>query len=107
MKTILVPTDFSKQAENATAIAAKLAEKTKSSIILLHVIEDNAISMVSYTGEIAMPGIEDRLYIYKLIEKAKYQFQELRKKYPAIKFQEEIKIGNPYYGVQEIIKDFD
>jgi nucleotide-binding universal stress UspA family protein len=107
MKTILVPTDFSKQAENATAIAANLAEKTKSSIILLHVIEDNAISMVSYTGEIAMPGIEDRLYIYKLIEKAKYQFQELRKKYPAIKFQEEIKIGNPYYGVQEIIKDFD
>ncbi|WP_185153584.1 universal stress protein [Fulvivirga lutimaris] len=107
MKTILVPTDFSQQAENATAIAANLAEKTKSTIILLHVIEDNAISMVSYTGELAMPGIEDRLYIYKLIEKAKHQFQELRGKYPGVTFQEEIKIGNPYYGVQEIIKDFE
>lgn len=107
MKTILVPTDFSKQAQNATAIAAKLAEKTNSSIILLHVIEDNAISMVSYTGEIAMPGIEDRLYIYKLIEKAKQQFKEVKKAYPEVSFKEEIKIGNPYYGVQEIIKDFD
>ena len=107
MKTILVPTDFSEQAEKATAIAAKLAEKTKCSIILLHVIEDNAISMVSYIGEIAMPEIDDRLYIYKLIEKAKYKFKELRDKYPGVTIQEEIKIGNPYYGVQEIIKDFE
>ncbi len=107
MKTILVPTDFSEQAENATSMAAKLAEKTKSSIILLHVIEDNAVSMVSYTGEIAMPGIEDRLYIYKLIERAKREFQDIKKAHPSVSFQEEIKIGNPYYGVQEIIKDFE
>ena len=36
MKTILVPTDFSKNAENALHYALNLAEKTQAKIILLH-----------------------------------------------------------------------
>jgi len=36
MKTILVPTDFSKNAENALHCAINLAEKTHAKIILLH-----------------------------------------------------------------------
>ncbi|MCX6297077.1 MAG: universal stress protein [Bacteroidetes bacterium] len=36
IKTILVPTDFSKTAANALNYAVKVAEKTKSKIILLH-----------------------------------------------------------------------
>src|ERR1700751_6465395 len=36
MKTILVPTDFSKNAENALHYAINLAEKTHAKIILLH-----------------------------------------------------------------------
>lgn len=39
MKKILVPTDFSKQAENALQVAAQLAKKHNSEIYLLHMLE--------------------------------------------------------------------
>lgn len=39
MKKILVPTDFSEQAENALKVAAQLAKKFDSEIYLLHMLE--------------------------------------------------------------------
>jgi nucleotide-binding universal stress UspA family protein len=39
MKNILVPTDFSEQAENALKVAAQLAEKHNAEIYLLHMLE--------------------------------------------------------------------
>ena len=39
MKKILVPTDFSKEAENALRVAAQLAKKHDAEIYLLHLIE--------------------------------------------------------------------
>lgn len=39
MKRILVPIDFSKEAECAAKIAAKIAKRTKSEIYLLHMLE--------------------------------------------------------------------
>lgn len=39
MKTILVPTDFSKHAENALKVAAQIAKKNNGNIILLHMLE--------------------------------------------------------------------
>ena len=39
MKKILVPTDFSEQAENALKVAAQLAKKHKCEIYLLHTLE--------------------------------------------------------------------
>ena len=37
MKTILVPTDFSKSANNATDYAVKLAEEFNMNLLLLHI----------------------------------------------------------------------
>ncbi|NRA92372.1 MAG: universal stress protein, partial [Psychroserpens sp.] len=39
MKKILVPTDFSQEAENALKVAAQLAKKHDSEIYLLHMLE--------------------------------------------------------------------
>ncbi len=39
MKTILVPTDFSKHAENSLKVAAQIAKKNNGEIILLHMLE--------------------------------------------------------------------
>jgi nucleotide-binding universal stress UspA family protein len=39
MKTILVPTDFSKTAENATDYAIEIAKLTKAKLVLLHVYQ--------------------------------------------------------------------
>ena len=39
MKRILVPIDFSKEAENAARVAAHIARKTGSEIFLVHMLE--------------------------------------------------------------------
>lgn len=106
MKTILVPTDFSDLAKNATDVAANLAKRVGARILLLHVVEDSSVASVHYTGELAMPGIEDRLYIYKLIETAKREFDAIRNEYKEVKFEDVIRVGNPYYSVQDMIKEY-
>ncbi len=39
MKRILVPTDFSKNAEHALKVAAQIAKKNNSEILLVHMLE--------------------------------------------------------------------
>ena len=39
MKKLLVPTDFSTEAENAVKVAAQLAKKHNCELILLHMLE--------------------------------------------------------------------
>ena len=39
MKKILIPTDFSKNAEYALKVAAQIAKKNNGEIILLHMLE--------------------------------------------------------------------
>ena len=39
MKRILVPVDFSKEAEAAARVAANIAKKTNSEIFLVHMLE--------------------------------------------------------------------
>ena len=39
MKKILIPTDFSKNAEHALKVAAQIAKKNNGEIILLHMLE--------------------------------------------------------------------
>lgn len=107
MKTILVPTDFSDVAKNATDIAGQLAQKIGAEIMLLHVVEDASVTSVQYTGELAVPHIEDRLFIYKLIEKAKYEFNTIREKFANVNVREEIRVGNPYYSVQDMISEYN
>ena len=106
MKTILVPTDFSDVAKNATDLAAGLAQKTGAELVLLHVVEDSSVNSVHYTGELTMPNIEDRLFIYKLIEKAKNEFGAIQEQYADVAVKEVIRVGNPYYSVQDMVGEY-
>jgi len=54
MKTILVPTDFSKNAENALHYAINLAEKTHAKIILLHSFH------IDYTNAYVPPNVVEK-----------------------------------------------
>ena len=51
MKTILVPTDFSRRAEEALNFAVQFAEKVDGEITLMHVL-DFPSSSFNTTGEI-------------------------------------------------------
>ncbi|KAA3622598.1 MAG: universal stress protein [Flavobacterium sp.] len=73
MKKILVPTDFSKQAENALKVAAQMAAKNDGEIFLLHSMEI-PLHLANSGDSGSLP---EALYFIKLAEK---RFSELLKK---------------------------
>ncbi len=74
MKKILVPTDFSEQAENALKVAAQLAKKHNCEIHLLHIIE---IPMHKVDALSSYNNLPEAVYFMKLAHK---QFEELKAK---------------------------
>ncbi len=73
MKRILVPTDFSSQAENALKVAVEIATKHNSEIYLLHSL-DMPSQIRGVQNNASMP---ESLYFIKLAEKS---FEALLKK---------------------------
>lgn len=73
MKKILVPTDFSKEAENAIKVAAQLSKKHNCELILLHVLD-----LPMSTFKIGVPSdLPEAVYFMKLAHK---QFEEIMSK---------------------------
>lgn len=105
MKKILVPTDFSEQATYAVELASHLARALQAEITFLHVVVDATMPTVHYTGEIALPDMQDRLYVLKLMERGKEQMAELveRKDMEGLTVHTEVHVGDIYHGVKEII----
>lgn len=68
MKKILVPTDFSEQAENALKVAAHLAKKYNAEIYLLHMIE-LPTDMSNPVGETRTQDLPEALFFMKLAKK--------------------------------------
>jgi nucleotide-binding universal stress UspA family protein len=92
-RQILVPTDFSKKHINPLEIAANLAEKHKSTIHLLHVIE--------IIPDASFAEFED---FYNMLEKkAQKQMSNLMSNYKdkSVRILDHINYGN---RVQEILK---
>lgn len=75
MKRILVPTDFSKQAENALKAAAQIARKNNLEIHLLHMLEIPSQMNDAITGATEIPEI------MLFIQKAKETLQFIRDKH--------------------------
>ncbi len=103
MKRILVPTDFSEQAENALKVAAQMAKKNGSEIYILNSLElPTHLASSGSTG--AMP---ESLFFIKLAEK---HFEELLKKpfLDGILIHEAIiGHGEVYNDVSEVVKEKD
>ena len=59
MKKILVPTDFTQTAENATRLAAEIAHHTNATLYLLHVVEYNYAGPLEPDGTFAAHSYEE------------------------------------------------
>ncbi|MDC6350266.1 universal stress protein [Zeaxanthinibacter sp. PT1] len=70
MKTIIVPLDFSEQSENALQVAASLARKHDSEILVLHMLELNQAIISSTEGYYQ----EHTVFLLKLAEKRLSEF---------------------------------
>ncbi|MGA9638553.1 universal stress protein [Flavobacterium sp.] len=74
MKQILVPTDFSTNAENALKVAAKIAKKQNCEILLLHMLEIPSQMNDAITGSTGIP--EAMLFIQKANETLENETQK-------------------------------
>ncbi len=95
MKRILVPTDFSDQAENALKVAINLAKQQNSEIYVLHSME----MPLHLTNSNNSGSLPESLFFIKLAEK---RFSELRDK-PYLKG----KAINETIGHNEIYEDIE
>lgn len=102
MKRILVPTDFSPQAENALKVAAQMARKYESEIYLLHSME--MPSGASSAGEFG--NLPEAIFFIKLAEKKFSELLELSY-LQNIKIKEAIGHGEIYDDISETVKDKD
>lgn len=109
MKSILVPTDFSKEAQIATDVAIDVAKKSKAELILLHVVEEATGSSFNITGEVsnAAEQWEKKIFNLKLIERAQSQLDKAAEatKAGGVKVRKELRVGTPFHGMRTIITE--
>jgi nucleotide-binding universal stress UspA family protein len=108
MKKILVPTDFSKSAQIAIDVAADIAKKANSQLILLHVVEEASGTSFNITGEVDVSGgWENKLFTMKLIERSKKQMAKSMEqlKDAGVRVKQELRLGTAFHGMRDIITE--
>ena len=107
MKKILVPTDFSKISITALEVAFDIAKKAGATVYVLHVVEEAGADSFHITGEWQKENWDDRLYIYKLLERGKKQLEKLvhDPRFDSVKMVGELRLGNPFHGMNAIISE--
>ena len=114
MKKIIVPTDFSEQAQHALDLAGEIAGKTGAKIVLMHVIE-YAKKQTTFLGSSTLTtmgslstGVEmDDVYFIQLFKKRKNQLVEVLSdpSYANLDILDKILLGTPYHAIEEEITE--
>ncbi|CAL65143.1 universal stress protein [Christiangramia forsetii] len=102
MKNILVPTDFSDQAEKALKVAAQLARKFNGEIFLLHMLE-LPLQLIDPLGS-GSRNIPEAIFFMKL---AHQRFSKIMKEpyLKGIKVHETVEFHRAFDGIMEISKE--
>ncbi len=100
MKKILVPTDFSPQAENALKVAVQMAKRFNSEIFLLHMLELPLVNVDPVSGS-SSNELPEALFFMKL---AKKRFKELMTQdyLKGIKIHETVEFHQAFEGIMEM-----
>lgn len=116
MKKIIVPTDFSEQAQHALDLASEIANKTGAKIVLMHVIEF-AKKQTTFLGSSTLStmgsmttGVEmDDIYFIQLFKRRKKQMAAVLSdpSYANIDITDKIMMGTPYHAIEEEITESD
>ncbi|MFT6036837.1 MAG: nucleotide-binding universal stress UspA family protein [Marivirga sp.] len=108
MKQILVPTDFSVQAEAALSLAAEMAKANSAELTVLHVVEIPNHQSFSTTGTVAYGGDPmEGVWIKKMIEKGERQLANVAASpmMEGVNVKTKIRAGNAYYNMSDIIAE--
>jgi nucleotide-binding universal stress UspA family protein len=108
MKSILVPYDFSEEAENAFKFAQELATKAGCKLKLVHIIEIPVTQHFNTMGEVNLEeDYIDKIYMMELINKRKAQVKKLEANHQnkPYQFSTKLSFGNPYAGISKEISE--
>lgn len=109
MTKVLVPFDFSEQAQNALDFSTGMAGKFDNiHIEVLHVIEVPSSSSFGTTGgSEMMPEIENQIFFIELMKRRKEQMAELEDSYAgkSFSFSTKIKLGNAFKNISSSIAE--
>lgn len=108
MKKILVPTDFSEQAQYALEVAISLARKTGAGIKLLHVVEmAPPMTTFNVTGEITAPDGMNQVYTVQLLDVTKKRMQNLVDSvdHDGVVLVQEVDVDRVINKIKQVIKD--
>lgn len=105
MKNILVPTDFSSEAENALKVAAQIAKKFNSEIFLLHMLE-LPLDLIDPSQPNNSGDLPEAIFFMKL---AHQRFNNIMKKayLNGLKVHETVEFHQAFDGIMEISKKYD
>ncbi|HBH24733.1 MAG TPA: universal stress protein [Cytophagales bacterium] len=115
MRKIVVPTDFSEQADNALELACDMAEHLPDvEITVIHVIEHtkkNTVflgsSSLDTTGQWSKKPDMNDVFFIELYRKRRSQMQELmdNPRFTSLKIEDKIMRGNAYQAIEDEIVD--
>ncbi len=108
MNTILVPTDFSEQADNALNFAVQLARKTDDAELrILHIIEGATTGSFNTTGEVGYVNSEHERFIAAYMRKRRDDMAELvgHERFNGINVSTDIQVGNPFNSISKTVSD--
>lgn len=105
MNKILVPTDFSDQAENALKVAAQIARKFDSEIFLLHMLE-LPLDLIDPSRPNTSGSLPEAIFFMKL---AHQRFNKVMKNdyLKGIKIHETVEFHQAFEGIMEISEKYD
>jgi nucleotide-binding universal stress UspA family protein len=108
MQTILVPYDFSEEAEHAFDLAQQLAAIAKCKLKLVHIVEVPTAQSFSTMGEMNLDSTQlNQIYMIELVDKRKQQLKEIEAQHQnkPYQFKTRISFGNPYAGISTEIAE--
>ncbi|NVJ86035.1 MAG: universal stress protein [Algoriphagus sp.] len=107
MTKVLVPYDFSEEAQNALDFTTALASRLDNvQIEVLHVLEiPSGTGFGTMGGGEMMPEIENQIFFVELADRRKKQMEELGESHrgKSYSLKTKIKLGNAYKGISESI----
>lgn len=107
MRRILVPTDFSEQAQYAFEVAVSIARRTGAAIKLLHVVDMPRTASFSATGDVTYHDNMEQLYVMRLLETTKGSMRKLLDKveHNGVEVVQEVDVDIVVNKIKRVIKE--
>lgn len=107
MKKILIPTDFSGEAQNAAEVGRNLAKKFNAELVFLNSIEITSSETINVSGAPSnFDSFADSMLVHESIKKANEEMERLIdvSKNRGLNVSQIIKLGSPFSHIYELVE---